>query len=111
MGYLKSLHEEADARGWTSPGDRYVCPACIEEEALRAYITSEADESRCDYCGREESGKRIGAHIDLLVERIAESLPFEWGDPNEELPYDSGEGGYQGEHIGAEEVLYREECG
>lgn len=42
----------------------------------------------------------------LVVEHIHQCLSQEWCDPANELPYQSAEGGYQGEVLDTEDLLY-----
>lgn len=84
MGGMKRLWEDMQERGWTTAGDGYVCPECAEE-------------LRCDYCGRS-SDVPIAAPVDELVDVVHDGLASEYGDANEEgVPYESREGGWQGE--------------
>ena len=110
MGFMKRLLEREQERGWRSLGEKYVCASCIHEENLAKLVTEAADGDRCDYCGRQSHEAPVSADVDVVIERIAESLFTEYGDPDEELPYDSGEGGYQGEVLSTEDVLVREDC-
>src|SRR5216683_1883970 len=110
MGFMKRQQEEEAAQGWRSVGNKYVCGSCIEEESLAQLVQARADRHRCDYCGREDQGQPISARVDLLVGCIAESLATEYGDPNEELPFDSAEGGYQGDVLDLQNVLNQEDC-
>jgi len=97
MGLAKRQLEEEEARGWRSSGDRYVCAECFVDPALREFASAHAEADTCDFCGARRSGQPIAAPVDLLVELIAESLQAEWDNPdNVGVPYDSGEGGYQG---------------
>jgi hypothetical protein len=87
-------------RGWSSPGDTYVCDRCVDDYALRRLIREQAQSLQCDYCTRRARKNPIAAPIDDLFEAIADGLATEWGDPNEEgVAWDSGEGGWQGDVI------------
>jgi len=97
MGLAKRQLEEDEARGWRSSGDRYVCAECFVDSALRKFASAHAEADTCDFCGTRRAGQPIAAPVDLLVELIAESLRVEWANPDDVgVPYDSGEGGYQG---------------
>lgn len=89
MGLIKRQIEEDEERGWSSGGNKHVCAAHVEDAALAKLIAEHASSTRCSYCGREGS-----APIDVLIERIATSLSFEWGNADDEGV--GWEGGYVG---------------
>ena len=101
MGSWKHIMARDDERGWSSPGDKYVCSECVFDYALKAFVLAEADSEGCDYCG--EAVPTI--HVDHLIEKIANSLYLEWGNPDEELPYETREGGYQGAIYDTDEII------
>lgn len=97
MGGMKRLWEDMQERGWTTAGNGYVCAECVEDEALAAHLAANAEELRCDYCGRS-SDVPIAAPVDELVSVVHDGLASEYGDANEEgVPYESREGGWQGD--------------
>lgn len=72
----------------------YACANCFLDEALRRFVADNVIDCRCGYCGRHAETP-IAADIGEVTELIEESLEFEWTDPANELPWDSGEGGWQ----------------
>jgi HEPN/RES N-terminal domain 1/RES domain len=92
MGMAKRQMEEDEERGWSSTGGaKFCCADHVEDYALEALISEEASSKVCTYCGREADGP-IAVDVDLIVERFAESLPYEWGEANNEgLPVEGGE--------------------
>lgn len=106
MGMAKAKMMSDEERGWSSLDDRFVCTACVDDDALKRLIKSASESSRCDYCGQSSSAKHpIAAPVDIVLEAVFEGLRSEYGDPTEELPYDSGEGGFQGEVVDIYDLL------
>jgi hypothetical protein len=81
--------EEDEERGWSSGGNKDVCARHVEDYALERLIEENASTTSCTYCGREGA-----APLDVLIKRIATSLPAEWGNADEEGV--GWEGGYVG---------------
>lgn len=103
---MKRLLEEMQERGWTTAGDGFVCPDCVDDDALAEHLAAHAEAFRCDYCERS-SDAPIAAPVDELVAVIHAGLASEYGDANEEgLPYESREGGWQGEVQDAYDLLW-----
>lgn len=85
------MMEEAEERGWRSGGDKVVCIDHVEVDELRALILDEATSTTCSYCDRV-GDQPIAADVDVLIQRIAEALPAEWRNADEEgVPVDGGE--------------------
>lgn len=93
MGMAKRQMEEDEERGWSSVGQKWCCADHVEDDALEALIAENATSTECSYCDREEA-KPFAAEVDLIVERIGTSLPFEWGGADNEGV--GWEGGYVG---------------
>jgi hypothetical protein len=90
MGFTKRLMEEAEERGWWSGGEKWVCAAHVEDDALERLIHDNASSTSCSYCERE-SDEPFAAELDVLIERIATSLPHEWRSADEEgVAWDGG---------------------
>lgn len=99
MGFVKDMLIHADDIGWMpSHDDKYVCAKCIVDDALGRIVTSNACSKKCTYCGRQ-SQEPIAAVLDIVTEHIAECIARVYTDPVEVLPWDSHEGGYQGETV------------
>src|SRR5579863_522995 len=71
--------EEDEERGWSSGGDKYVCAEHVEDDVLITLIAENTSSTPCSHCGREG-----GAPVDVLIERIGSSLPYEWGNADDE---------------------------
>jgi len=72
-------------------GDKHVCSDCFGDECIKEFIEGQAEELKCDYCGRESS-KPIAADIDEVIEYIRDCISTEWGDPDDELvPVEDGQ--------------------
>lgn len=89
MSLTKRQMEEDEERGWSSGGDKYVCPDHVEDYALERLIEENASPTACTYCGHEGA-----APLDVLIELIGTSLPVEWGNADDEGV--GWEGGYVG---------------
>jgi Zn ribbon nucleic-acid-binding protein len=76
--------------------DLYVCNKCFGDDGLQAFIEDNAVERFCSFCGRK-SKKPISAHLEDVVSYIEDCIHEEYDDPANWLPYESAEGGYQGE--------------
>jgi hypothetical protein len=85
--------------------ERYVCPACVDDAALKAFIESEAANEECSFCGTT-SEEAIAAPLDELISHIRGCLLKEYDDPANCLSYCSEDGGYQGETFDADEILF-----
>jgi hypothetical protein len=105
MCSAKEIYMEQLERGWFSLGNKYVCSNCFLDDELSDYVKINAKSNRCDYCGAQ-STDLIAAPMDVIMELVARSIYFEWTDPAEELPYESREGGYQGDVYDTYELLW-----
>ena len=94
MGGAKAAWEAELERGFTSIPDMYVCTNCFGDYALIEFIKDHQESFGCSYC---DSGEDSGdsCELDLVLERILESIKYEWGDPAcEGIAYESREGGW-----------------
>ncbi len=87
----------------------FVCRDCFGDDDLRNFAEFAAAAKQCDFCGAQ-SNDPIAAPLNDVAERIFQSLSAEFENPANSLPYDSGEGGYQGITYSTEELL-RDEIG
>jgi Zn ribbon nucleic-acid-binding protein len=104
VGFLKRQLEESWDRGWTSIG-KAICPACLEAPALKLLAEEHLDSDSCDYCGQR--GECVATDTDVVMTRIGESFHTEYRDPVHELPYESREGGYQGDWFDTYDLVDR----
>ena len=97
MGLTKRRLEAQQEAGFFLSGPwRGICPACIEDEALKAFVASHADIERCDFCSSESP---TGVGFEELFEYMAECLASEWDDPVNKVGWNGREGGWQGADI------------
>jgi hypothetical protein len=89
MGLAKRWQEEMDSRGFREAADRNVCDECVDDEALRDHIRSNAEATRCDYCERE-SEDPIACDLDTFLYAVADGIAVEWRDAEDEMPHEGG---------------------
>ena len=101
MGTAKHMMEQ----GYSSDIGSYICPDCIQEDGIKEFIieNSTTSVSTCSYCNDTNSKT---CNMDLVVGYIHDCLVTEWTDPAEELPFESAEGGFQGNVIDTHDLLY-----
>lgn len=73
----------------------YVCDACFGDIGLQQFVSENAVETACSFCGRED-GEPIAAPIEDVAHYIKRCLQSEYDDAANCLPYESAEGGYIG---------------
>jgi hypothetical protein len=95
MGRMKDLLIQQQEQGWRFTG-KHVCADCLTDETIKEFVAGRTAENECDYCG-QSSDEPIAAPLDDVLELMANGLSIEWSDAVDELPYESAEGGYQGE--------------
>lgn len=104
MGLAKEHMMEMEALGISGGDGGDVCGDCIGDTALAEFISQNATAEMCFYCGREEEGS-IACPLGEVVEFMAPMINEEWTDPANELPYETREGGYQGDVLTPWELL------
>ena len=82
-----------------------VCSSCFEDEDLRAWIRAANEPRGCDACGGYDSPT---CKLEDLCQHIQSCLQNYWGFAVEQLPYESAEGGYQGDTWTTYELLVEE---
>ncbi len=86
LGYVKDQMIRDQERGYSSAGDKHVCPDCFIDEGVQAFVKEHAVSSQCDYCGKNGGSDVIAAPIDEVVGHIVASLETEYDMPEDELP-------------------------
>ena len=85
---------------------RRVCSSCFEDTDLRRWIRETEGRRGCDACGGFDSPTAalsdVCRHIEICLRKF-------WGFAVDQLPYESAEGGYQGETWMTGEVLFDEQ--
>jgi hypothetical protein len=88
-------------------GGRYVCETCVEDPALQAVVRETAIADECDYC-KKKSDQPIATEVAEVAGFILNAVEKEFVDPANELPYETQEGGYQGDVIDNPGDLFEE---
>jgi len=94
MGGTKKWMERQWEGGYNAPPNKKVCANCVVNEALADVVRQSADGDQCDYCGKEVAA----ISMDVVIEHMADCINEEFGDEDEELPFDKE----TGRHLGAE---------
>ena len=100
MGLTKRTWMDQLEKGYTAPADLFVCQACLADQYLSEILDAASEEVCCSYCDSTSA-----AHISILIDEIMAAIREDFGDPTNELPYDSKEGGWQGSVYDNYEIL------
>ena len=102
MGRLKHMMEQ----GYDSDILKSICPDCMNEDGIKAFIIQNLarELSTCSYCNKVNI--KI-CKMGLVISYIHKCIIKEWSDPANVLPYESAEGGYQGEVLTTHELLWQ----
>src|SRR5947207_2052977 len=93
MGFAKRYFERQMEEGWTSV-EGVVCAECFTDYAIKEFIAENVTELECSYCSKR-SETPIAAEMDEVLSFISHGLWREYDIPENSLPWDSGEGGWQ----------------
>ena len=94
MSLSKRQIERQMEEGWSSIGEKYVCPQCFGDYAIKEFIMANAVANDCSYC-EETATEALAARMDDVLSFIAEGLHREYEDPVKGVGYESAEGGYR----------------
>jgi hypothetical protein len=102
MGRVKHMMEQ----GHDSDIGASICRDCIKEDGIKAFIIENSTTaiSTCSYCNNINVKT---CNMGLVVGYIHECIIKEWSDPANVLPYESAEGGYQGEVLDTHDLLWQ----
>jgi hypothetical protein len=100
MGFWNERYLEQHDRDYSLPSDRFVCPACVADEHLARALVEHLIDRACSYCGASRA-----ADISVLLDELNEAFRVEYTDPADELPFETREGGYQGQVYDGFEVV------
>ncbi|MBW6522627.1 hypothetical protein KZ810_03875 [Sphingomonas sp. RHCKR47] len=104
MGAAKERMIEEWERGYAYV-EGAICSDCVDEEALQAWIVSNATETECSFCGTKLNEVHA-APFEPFVELVMHGLAFDWNHPDDEgIMFISREGGYQASVSQTYEVL------
>lgn len=76
--------------------DKYVCPNCIDDYAVREFIEENAVKEQCSYCSNRSSDP-TAAPLEDVIEFVLEGIWTEWDDPASCV-------GWEGGWVGAEVI-------
>ncbi len=97
MGFYKNLQDSQSPHGFLYTGSKYVCPDCFSDYAIQSFIQDNADEEICSYCATKSEAP-IAADLSEVIKFIMKGIISEYSNPyDENMEYDSDEGGYLGE--------------
>lgn len=68
---------------------------CFTDYAIQDFIKANSTECECSYCGKKTKKKPIAADVDEVLSFICEGFAREFDIPENCLPYESAEGGWQ----------------
>jgi hypothetical protein len=108
MGHAKEQWIRRTALGYGNVPDKYACPDCFGDYAIREFIKENAVEKRCSYCDRK-SKVPIAAELELVVDFICQGINTEWEDPLQSMFYNGEEGGYHGARVITSDELIKYE--
>jgi hypothetical protein len=103
VGIAKRAWEEAQERGFSVDDNLCVCIDCFEDYGIRDFIEENHTGEPCDFC---ESSGEFSCRLEDVLAHIMMCIQTAWGHPaNEGLPYETREGGWQGEVYDSWELL------
>ena len=96
MGFAKRQLEEIEARGYNDV-DTFVCQNCFpsEEYLQQTIIENAIDNETCSYCNDNDSSAKV-CSLSTILPVIVSGLQYEYDMPENCLPYETREGGWQG---------------
>ena len=103
MGQWKELMYESERRGHAAR-ERHVCGECLNDNALAEFVSDHAEHNECEFCGTKQDAP-FAASLGDVIEYMAECIREVYTDPVEELPYETAEGGWQGEVFNGFELM------
>lgn len=85
--------------------DRRVCAGCFDDGDLKMMIREAGTYGPCEFCGTRRA-KTV--ELSYVTQHISERANTFYGKAVEQLPYESAEGGYQGNNFDTYELLTEE---
>lgn len=103
LGRAKAKWMEDNERGFSVDEDKFVCADCFEDCGIKKFIEEHNTGQACSYCSETGNGS---CSLEHALEHIMYCIRSEWGHPADEgLPYETREGGWQGEVFDTVELL------
>lgn len=103
MGQWKELMYESERRGHAAR-ERFVCGECLCDDALAEFVSDHAVRNECEFCGTKRDTP-FAASLGDVIEYMAGCINEVYTDPADELPYETAEGGWQGEVFNGFELM------
>lgn len=103
MGQWKELMYESERRGHAAR-ERFVCGECLNDDALAEFVNDHAERNECEFC-ESKRDTPFAASLGDVIEYMAECISEVYTDPAGELPYETAEGGWQGEVFNGYELM------
>jgi HEPN superfamily RES-like protein/RES domain-containing protein len=97
--------ELGDAGPRTRAAEKFVCMECFTDPSLKSVVEDAVESKVCTFCGRQ-SDEEIAAPLESIAEHVLDCLHQHYDEAANCLPFESAEGGYQGETFDADGVLY-----
>lgn len=94
MGKTKELWQKQMDGNFHYIATQNVCAQCFDDYAIAKFIENNAEEKKCDYCGKK-SRKVISVNVNNVIEFMSEGIHREYEDAANSVAYCSREGGYQ----------------
>lgn len=79
---------------------KYVCSRCVTDHYLKELLQTNAGPNRCSFCD-----SRRAADFGVLFNCLESTVNHFYNNAVEELPWDSREGGFQGENFDSYELM------
>lgn len=89
MGYHSDLMIEMNKSPQLSGLDKFICAACVVDEALMGLVKDNLSVKSCSYCGEiSENNELIAAPYDLIMGRVYETIFQHYGDAQDvDMPW------------------------
>ena len=89
VGAAKERLIAEQQQGWTFVDGEFACAECVEEPGLKEWVSLNANEHACSYCGRSAAETPVAVAVNDLFAYIDERLRTEYDEALEWYPYDS----------------------
>ena len=89
MGAAKERLIAEQEQGWAFVDGEFACAECVEEPGLKEWVSLNANEHACSYCGRSSAETPVAVPVNDLFAFIDERLRTEYDEALNWYPYDS----------------------
>jgi hypothetical protein len=93
MSWSKRQLERQMDEEWSSVGNKFVCPDCFDDYAIKEFVVVNAVANQCSYC-EQTADAPIAAEMDEVISFISEGIHREYEAPVHNVHYETAEGGY-----------------